>query len=192
MYMNKKSVIVILIALLALIASFYFDAQIVRAVHSIQDYYLTEFFLGVAFISSEIIIFFILTSLFLWNERKRSWIIPLWVTLALSALASFILKNIIQRERPFDQGIVSVLPVIQSSISDFSFPSAHAIFAFCAIPILSKEFPRLRYFWIAFAVIIAFSRVYLGVHFLSDVIAGALIGYGIGELVVAIKMRKIF
>ena len=55
--------------------------------------------------------------------------------------------------------------------------------AFCAIPFLSKEFPKFKYFWIAFASLIAFSRVYFGVHFLSDVIAGGLIGYLIGWFV---------
>lgn len=184
--------IILLVMIILMIVSFYYDAQIARAVYSTQNYYLTQFFLGVTFISSEIIIFFILTSLFLWNERKRKWIIPLWVTLGLSAILNYVLKNIIQRARPFEQGITTLMPVLQNSISGFSFPSGHAIIAFCALPILSKEFPKLKYWWLAFAVIIAFSRVYLGLHFLSDVIAGAVLGYAIGEVIVAVKMRKVF
>jgi len=56
--------------------------------------------------------------------------------------------------------------------------------AFCALPILSKEFPKLKYAWIAFAGLVAFSRVYFGVHFLSDVIAGSLIGFLVGTIIV--------
>jgi undecaprenyl-diphosphatase len=79
-----------------------------------------------------------------------------------------------------------------TSLTDFSFPSGHAMLAFCAIPILNREFPKLKYAWIVFACLVAFSRVYFGVHFMSDVIAGALIGYCLGELIVAVKTRKIF
>jgi len=56
--------------------------------------------------------------------------------------------------------------------------------AFCAIPILGEQFPRLKKFWIAFAVLVAFSRVYFGLHFVSDVITGGLIGYLIGIIIV--------
>ena len=63
---------------------------------------------------------------------------------------------------------------------------------FCAIPILDKEFPKLKYFWIAFAVLVAFSRIYFGLHFLSDVIAGGLIGYLIGIFIVNLEKEKKF
>jgi undecaprenyl-diphosphatase len=191
----KKRVIILSILILALIGSFYFDNEIVKAVYSIQNYYFTDFFLGITFISSEIIIFFFLTSMFLLSEKKRKWIFPLWITLALSVIISFILKISIQRQRPFELGIVPVIEILKStsySVWNFSFPSFQAMLAFCAIPILSKEFPKFRYYWIAFAILVAFSRVYFGLHFMSDVIAGSLIGYLLGEFVIAIKARKIF
>ena len=103
--------------------------------------------MGMTFISSEIIIFFFLTSLFLWQERKRKWILPLWLSLGLSALISFLLKIAVQRPRPFQTGIVSVLPVLEKSshlIWNFSFPSFQTMLGFCAVPILSKEFPKFK------------------------------------------------
>jgi undecaprenyl-diphosphatase len=48
------------------------------------------------------------------------------------------------------------------------------------LPILDREYPHFRVFWIAFASLVAFSRLYLGVHYLSDVVTGAAIGYLIG------------
>ena len=193
--MRKKVIAIFVFVLLTIFISLYFDSEIVKGVSLIRNGFLNEVFLGLTFISSEIIIFFFLTSLFLWKEHKRKWIIPLWLTLSLSVIISFLLKVSIQRLRPFQLGIVSVLPVLEKSshlIWNFSFPSFHAMLAFCAIPILSKEFPKLKYIWIIFAGLIAFSRVYFGVHFLSDVIAGGFIGYLLGAIIIKIEKENKF
>ena len=44
-----------------------------------------------------------------------------------------------------------------------------------------------KYVWIGFAVLIAFSRIYFGLHFLSDVIVGGLLGYVLGMIVVRLE-----
>jgi len=101
----------------------------------------------------------------------------------------------VQRARPFQLGIVSVLPVLEKashSIWNFSFPSFQAMLVFCAIPVISKEFPKFKYIWIIFAGLVALSRVYFGLHFLSDVIAGSLIGYLIGLFVINRKALQEF
>jgi len=64
--------------------------------------------------------------------------------------------------------------------------------AFCAVPFLSREFPRFKHIWIIFAGLIAFSRVYFGLHFLSDVIVGGLIGYLLGIVVIKIEKQNNF
>jgi len=183
------------LAIAATIASFYFDSKIIVLVSSLRTGFFDQFFLGITLLSSEIIIFFILTSLFLWNENKRKWILPLWLTLFFSVAASFLLKIAVHRQRPFQCGLVSLLPSLQESsfaVWNFSFPSFQAMLAFSAIPILSKEFPKLKYAWIILAVFVAFSRVYFGLHFLSDIIAGGLIGYVIGIIILKYeKERKI-
>jgi len=61
---------------------------------------------------------------------------------------------------------------------------------FCAIPIISKEFPRIKWAWILFAVLVAISRLYIGAHFLSDVIIGGLLGYIIGVLIIKLENKK--
>jgi membrane-associated phospholipid phosphatase len=61
--------------------------------------------------------------------------------------------------------------------------------AFCAVPILAKEFPKFKYIWIIFAGLVAFSRVYFGLHFMSDVTAGGLIGLIIGWAVIEFENK---
>jgi len=184
--MKKKNLLIICLGiLLATLISFYLDVRISQGFESIRNYFLTDLFMGITFVSSGVIIFFILTSLFLWKENKRKYILPLWVTLALSAIVSFLLKIAIKRPRPYQINVVSALfEEASHNIWNFSLPSFQAMLAFCAIPILSKEFPKLKYIWVVFAVLIAISRVYLGVHFMSDIFIGGLIGYFLGVLVI--------
>ena len=48
------------------------------------------------------------------------------------------------------------------------------------------------WFWIILAIVIAISRLYLGVHYMSDVIAGAVIGYAIGASIIYIKEKYFY
>lgn len=192
---NKKVVWIIASIIILFVLSVYFDSYIIDGVSYIKNGFLDEIFLGLTFTSSNLIIFFLLTSLFLWNENKRRWILPLWFTLFLSTLASFILKVAIQRPRPFQQGLMEISSFLVKNsyaVWDFSFPSNHTLLAFCAVPLLSKEFPRLRYAWIILACLVGFSRLYFGFHFLSDIIAGAAIGYLIGAVIIKSEKESRF
>ncbi|MEK6829210.1 MAG: phosphatase PAP2 family protein [Nanoarchaeota archaeon] len=177
----------------AFILSLYFDNYIIRGISYLKNSFLDESLSWLTSTSFEIIIFFLLTILLLWNKNKRKWVLPLWFTLFLSAVASFILKVAIQRPRPFQQGLIELSSfLIKNSYYtwDFAFPSSHTMLAFCVLPIVSREFPKLRYVWALFACLIAFSRVYFGFHFLSDVIAGAVIGYLIGALILNVEKEN--
>ena len=172
-----------------------FDAELIKDISFLRNDFLDNFFIVVTFVSSEIIIFFILTALFLWREHKRRWIFPLWSSLGISAIVGFVLKVFIQRLRPFQLGIVELIPKLQESsysIWNFSFPSFQSMLAFCAIPIIDAQFPKLKKFWISFALLISFSRIYFGVHFVSDIIFGGVIGYLIGTVVVKLEKENSF
>jgi undecaprenyl-diphosphatase len=178
------------------IMAFLYDIEIIKFISSLRNEYLDYFLLSITFISNTIIIFFFLTSLFLWKEHKRRWIFPLWVTLLCSLVVSYIVKILVQRPRPFQVGLVSVLQIafhfIRTNFNtwNFSFPSFQTVLVFSALPLLNKEFKKFRYIWLVFACLIAFSRVYFGVHYLSDVLAGGIIGYLIGLAIVKIEEKK--
>ena len=130
------------------------------------------------FITNFLNIFVILilaTTLFLLNEKKRKMVFPLWISFFLSIATAFILKLIIERPRPLGESLYAMFDILS-----YSFPSMHAMAAFALLPVLNKEFPKLRILWLLSASIFAFSRLYFNYHFLSDVIFGAFLGYFVG------------
>src|SRR3972149_2388450 len=160
---NKRGIWIFGAAVLLFILALYFDSHIIQGVSYLKNSFLDEFLIGLTFTGTEIIIFFLLTSLFLWSENKRKWILPLWFTLLLSTIVSFLLKITIQRLRPFQQGLIDISSFLVKDsyyVWDFSFPSAQTMAVFCAVPFLSKEFPTLQYVWIALACLVGFSRIY--------------------------------
>lgn len=84
------------------------------------------------------------------------------------------LKNLIARPRPFVS--FPQLQLMIAAPSSFSFPSGHASSAFASAYVLSGEFRKYSYPIYIFASIVAFSRIYLGVHYISDIAAGCLMG----------------
>tara|TARA_Y100000310_G_scaffold333800_1_gene412109 strand:- start:124 stop:762 length:639 start_codon:yes stop_codon:yes gene_type:complete len=187
--------IALAMALVLTIIVYLFDVSIVQFVEGLRNNPLDYIFLSITFASNVFIIFFFLTTLFLWQEHKRRWIFPLWLASLLSILVSYLVKVLVHRPRPFQQGLVSVLTIAFNFMRDnfntwnFSFPSFQAMLVFSALPLLNKEFKKFRYIWFIFACLVAFSRVYFGVHYLSDIMAGAIIGYLIGFVSVKIEEK---
>jgi undecaprenyl-diphosphatase len=92
---------------------------------------------------------------------------------ALGQLVSTLLKDAIPRARPHDHPLVS-------RPHTHSFPSGHATSSFACATVLALMLPRLRVPLFLLAAAISWSRVYVGVHWPLDVLAGAALGVGIG------------
>ena len=180
---------------LAIIFSFYFDSQIMEIIYKFRTSFLNDFFLFLEKSTSLIVVFVFLTLLFLFRNNERKWVLPLWVTFGISFILSFLLKVSFQRFRPFQNAKFSIFPTLEMANHltwNFSFPSLHAMIAFCVIPFLNQEYPKFKYFWIFFAIVISISRIYFGLHFLSDVIVGGILGYIIGTIVVELEKDNKF
>lgn len=94
-----------------------------------------------------------------------------------------VLKNLIARTRPFEH--IEKLIVLIDKPSSFSFPSGHTASSFaCAWPMLRKLPKRFGVPAIVLAALIGFSRLYIGVHYPSDVLCGMLFGILMGCLAI--------
>jgi len=180
--MKRMVLFVSAIGLFLLLISFIFDSFIFNFVVSHRINFLSPLMIGISYIGSEIIIFLIGTSLLLFHEHRNKFILPLWSSMILSVLIMFLLKIIIARPRPSGFALMS--------FSSYSFPSGHATLAFSTLPVIFKSFKTFRWFWFVLVLLIGFSRIYVGVHYLSDVITGAILGYFIGELVLYLNNKK--
>ena len=172
-----------------------FDINIERIIEGLRNFWLDYFFSGIIWISRMPVVLLFLILIFLWKKSKRELIIPIGCSILLGSIISFLMKIIIRRPRPFQEGIIPALNTAFYFIKDnfntwnFSFPSGDAVLVFCLLPIIWKEFKELRYIWLIFAILVGFSRIYSGVHYMSDVFAGALIGYLTGLLIIKIEEK---
>ena len=89
------------------------------------------------------------------------------------------LKTYLPRQRPFVHRLAYVVGV---EPIDASFPSGHTAGSFAAATALAGFYPRQRPILLGLAAGVGLSRVYLGHHFVSDVLVGAGLGAGLGAL----------
>jgi undecaprenyl-diphosphatase len=123
-------------------------------------------------------------SLYLGFKRKRALIgIGLaLVTVAIAdPLAVRILKPLVGRLRPCNpQHFVEGGRFLIGMKSSYSFPSAHALNLFAQAMLFSRLHPGATPWLFAVAGIISYTRIYVGVHYPFDVLAGAVFGMGVG------------
>ena len=112
----------------------------------------------------------------------------------VAALSVALIKEVTDRARPpvaEESSVVPLVPIPEST----SFPSGHAATAFAAATAVALVYPRLRVPVLVLAALVALSRVYLGVHYWSDVLVGSLFGIAVGWATVyvvrwAVRVRR--
>jgi len=104
------------------------------------------------------------------------------------AMVTFPIKYFFERERPYEQ--INSTRLIAPTEFDPSFPSGHTEMSFLAATIASKFHPEYRKYLYAFSIIVALSRIYVGVHFPLDTIGGVIIGILAGRIMLMIAMRR--
>lgn len=124
------------------------------------------------------------------SERDKKFTFIFFVSFFItSILTIFVLKDIFLRTRPY---LEFNLPTVSNTCpADFSFPSAHASTAFAAASVLTYFDKKRRSFYYLIALLIAVSRIYLGCHYLLDIIGGALFGWSISQLTIYLFRKEI-
>lgn len=173
------------------------DITVNHWLNLLRSEYYTKIFLAVTALggSSVIIGLLIIAGLLFWLSNKKTFIAPLFISVAGSNLVSDLSKLFFQRPRPLN-------PVYFETT--FSFPSGHATAAIAYYGFLiyfcfknTKRSLNRAIFMaggLFLMIAIGFSRLYLGVHYLSDVIAGYLLGglwLTLGIILAEYSLKKI-
>lgn len=108
------------------------------------------------------------------KTRKIGWMSACALLFSL-LINNILLKNLVARVRPYN-AIEGLIPIIKKP-SEFSFPSGHAGSSLASACVLYRKLPKKFGIPIlVLAILISFSRLYVGVHYPTDVLAGAITG----------------
>ncbi len=133
------------------------------------------FFPMVTFLGDKGLIWLVIAGIMLFFRAYRKWGIALLCTLALTALiGEVLLKHLVERPRPFTH-----FPELQLLIPEpnsFSFPSGHSASSFAAAAVIFQCRKSFGIPAFILAGLIAFSRLFLFVHYPTDVLAGIALG----------------
>jgi undecaprenyl-diphosphatase len=127
-----------------------------------------------------------LAALFLFIPKHRKMGLSMAAALLMGVvLCNMILKPLVGRIRPYDYQLRyfgKTIELLVATPHDFSFPSGHTIASFEAAVALTIRHKKLGAAALVLAVLIAFSRMYLYVHYPTDVIASVILGTGLAFL----------
>ena len=149
------------------------------------------------------LLFIVFMGICYWAIDKKIPIV-VGVSALIASTSNSILKDICKIERPINDPNVRFVSMENFFVNTeelrgtYSFPSGHAMWAsslFCSLGLQIKN-KKFWFFAIFMIVMVALSRIYLGVHWLLDVIVGSLLGFIIAYLVyllfAKVKEKKIF
>lgn len=166
------------------------ELQILQMIQSVNTPWLDPIMIFVSAIGNSGI-FWILTALILLVFKKtRKCGVFMLITMAICFIVGNLgIKNIVARERPFTVAtdIVLKIPIP----SEYSFPSGHTMNGFAAATTIFLFYKKPGIFALLLASLIAFSRMYLFVHYPTDILGGIVIGAGAANLVYKLLYHKI-
>ncbi|MCD8073951.1 MAG: phosphatase PAP2 family protein [Lachnospiraceae bacterium] len=128
-------------------------------------------------------IFWIILTVFLlcFRKTRRAGVYSACALLGSLLVNNLILKNLVNRTRPYE--VIDGLVCLVSPAKDASFPSGHTGASFASAVAVYRQLPK-RYgvLLLILAVLIAFSRLYVGIHYPTDVLGGLVTGIALGML----------
>ncbi|AWB44625.1 undecaprenyl-diphosphatase [Paenibacillus sp. CAA11] len=118
-----------------------------------------------------------------WFTRRPNYrraVVQSVIAVCIGLGISFVIGHLVSRDRPF---VAHEVIQLISHAANASFPSDHANFTFALAVTFALNRLKFRSLWLLLAALISISRVYTGVHYPSDILAGALLGTGCAVIV---------
>lgn len=154
------------------------EFQILYTIQKMHGPLLDELMTGITFLGDKGWFWILLAAVFLCIKKTRPLGLAMAVSIAAGALiGNLALKPLVARQRPcwLDPSVALLI----ANPGDFSFPSGHTLVSFEGAVSIFLYNRKWGWWALALAVLIAFSRLYLFVHFPTDVLAGAALGTAI-------------
>tara|TARA_B100000029_G_scaffold255429_2_gene252175 strand:- start:3488 stop:4813 length:1326 start_codon:yes stop_codon:yes gene_type:complete len=177
--------------------------------NSLETVYLKQFFTNITSLGDSLwyfsLCFFGLLLIFIFSKLRiitdkifndlKNLLYYLFVSLLVTGFITQVLKHVVGRPRPNYTNMDEAFgfDFFSTSSNFHSFPSGHSSTIFILALVLSTAVPKLRYLFLFFASVVAFSRVVVGAHFFTDIIGGvvvAFISYKLINLFFNKKLKK--
>lgn len=186
MKLNQKFITIIsfLITIIFMFISFLFDKNLIQYIENSNNFVLNYLFYWSNFSFFLIIICFLFGLLYLWNIKKKEFIIPSFITFIVTFFSIIFINLIVARDSPLEN--LNIL----FSITKYSFPCIFVAICFSLVGFFQNVSKKLLFFWLIFGIIIGISKIILIQNYLSDILAGMIIGYVIGFLVFYITKKN--
>jgi undecaprenyl-diphosphatase len=129
-------------------------------------------------------IWIVIILLLMINKKYRKiGFIALGALILSAILGEGILKHLVQRTRPCVN--IPAIDMLIKKPSSYSFPSGHSASAFAVAAVLANYFKKYKFVLFGLALLIAFSRLYLYVHYPTDVLTGVVLGLISSKIAIA-------
>ncbi len=151
--------------------------------HTLSFPLLDKFFVFITEAKNWMITYVVLWCILFFKGGKRGKIIAVFSLIVITVsdqLSSFVVKNLVGRIRPCNA--LPDVKILAGCTDSFSFPSSHAVNNFAIAVFVNKFYPKLKWILFIVATLVSVSRIYVGRHYPSDVIGGAVIGSAIGYM----------
>ncbi|NUN10887.1 MAG: phosphatase PAP2 family protein [Ignavibacteriaceae bacterium] len=153
--------------------------------HTLSTGFFDRFFSFITNVNNWYISYIILLGILFTKDGRRgkfAGLLVIFLILASDQFGAKVLKEWFARIRPCNVLPDAITPL--GTQGTYSFPSNHALNNFAVAAFFSLIYPKLKYLLYTVASLIALSRVYLGLHYPSDILGGAVIGIVMGYLFV--------
>ncbi len=153
------------------------ELEIIRSIQSISNQFLDTIFKVITFLGDQYVFIALAVVIYWFIDKKKGF--KLVFVFLLSTAFTSVFKTIIKRPRPFKEDPTLL---IGTETHGYSFPSGHSQAIAVETSFLYDEYGKkkswVKYVLLSLLILVPFSRVYLGQHYPTDVLAGVILGIG--------------